>query len=229
MMLSSKQRRVLLVDGYIREQEILLSLSNIIPTSIYSIIFEFQLLVETWNKEYSSSNAIVSDDGSCIDIANDAFCCNFGSHIVKYGDCFQWTLKVVKYGGRECFKCAIGLIPDKNDLLTIKNENAMRKWPQKGGYMFSAVNGCIQFGNENNAYCKEENVFGNEGDILQIKFNGKESTLHFITNGNDLGNCLVTWKGEKVEISNNEQLEYRLGICVKCANGAKIMIEGEEF
>ena len=226
---SLQQRMVLKVDGYIREQEKLLHLSNIIPTSVYAIIFEFQLLVEKWNKEFSSSNAIITNDESYVDIANDAFSCIFGSHNVKYGESFQWTLKVVKYDGKECFKCAVGVIPNKKELLTIKNKYSSSEWSRKGGYTFSAVNGFVQFGVEDNEYCHQEDVFGNQGDVLQIRFNWKESTLHFITNGNDLGNCLVTWKGKKVEIPNDKQLEYRLGVCVKYANGAKIMIEGREF
>ena len=97
-MLSSQvtiRKRVLLVDGYIKEHEKLLQLSNIIPTSIYSIIFEYQLLVETWNKELSDSSATISDDRSIIHIPsttahssvysiNPTYRYIFGDHTVKW-------------------------------------------------------------------------------------------------------------------------------------------------
>ena len=240
-MLSSQQKNVLLIDGYLREQEKCLNLSNIIPKSIYAVIFEFQLLVEKWNKEFSSSNAVISDNGSCIDITNDALLSICGNHTVKYGECFQWKLKVIKskakpkqfdswqrkYG--KSFKCVIALVPNNDDLLTIEREEDMEELPKKGGYVFSAVNGYIQYNGVKRRYARRSYSFGDKGDILQIKFNWKVSKLHFIINGDDLGNCLVTWKGEKVEISNDEQLEFRLVVCVMEANGAKIMIQGEEF
>lgn len=46
----------------IKEQETMNKLSSVIPTSIYEIIFEFQLLIETWNKELSHTDYELMND-----------------------------------------------------------------------------------------------------------------------------------------------------------------------
>ena len=56
--LSSQQMNVLLVDGYIREQEQLLDLSNIIAASICSVILSFYEL-SSYTKVFKVKNTLV--------------------------------------------------------------------------------------------------------------------------------------------------------------------------
>ena len=231
-MLSSKQRKILLVDGYIREHEKSLNLSNIIPKSICAVIFEFQVLFDKWNKELMTSNAIISDDGSCVDIKNDEFGVISCTHIVKYGVCFKWRLKIIKLNNIQ--HCIVILAPDTLDVDTMKGN--LHGCVMKGAYAWAA-------GKENSTWFlykdndetfqstkyDDSNSLRNEGDTSQIKFNWKESALNFIANDQDFGNCLVTNKGKEIKITHDKEAGFRLVLWVVKGNGAVFMIDGEEF
>ena len=189
-------------------------------------------MIETWNKQLSDEKVHISDDGSCVDIVNDELSAIFGAHIVKYGDAFQWELKLNKTDSKienfpSNFICCVGLVPNKEDLLKIKHEDHLSQW-DKNGYILSAINGGIYFDDMRKEYCTS-NSFTNDGDILQIKFNWNKSTLHFISNGKDFGNCMVTLQGETAKFTDDKQAEFRLAICVLNGKGAAIMIQGQEI
>ena len=111
----SKRRRVSLVDGYIREQEEILKLSQIVPKSINIIIFEFQLLLEKWNKKWSNSKINIIDDGSIAEMGANRYQTVYGDHIVKYGESFVWNLEITT--GEKC-NLFIGIIPNHEQILT---------------------------------------------------------------------------------------------------------------
>ena len=231
--MTSQQSKVLLVDGYIKEQEKLLKLSHIVPTSIYAIIFEYQLLFEIWNKELSDERLNISDDESCVDIVNDGLLAMCGDHIVKYGDSFEWELKLSKTDPKmenfpALFKCAVALVPNKENVLKVKRIGELSGWYTKGGYLWSSFKGNIYFGDIIKEY-STRNAFAKDGDVLQIKFNWKESTLHFIVNGNDFGNSLMKLTEKGLKIPDDKQAEFRLAVCVLAGKGASIIIQGGEI
>ena len=94
MALLLEQKTELLVDGYIREHEKILKLSNIIPQAINFIIFQFQLLFEKWNTEFSNSNVNIIDDGSIAESKFNGWVTFYGSHIVKYREECIWNLEI---------------------------------------------------------------------------------------------------------------------------------------
>ena len=122
----SKRRRILLVDGYIRKHEKKLSLSNIIPESVNSIIFEFQVSIVKWNRKWSSSKAKLIDDGKIAIIKN-----NFDDHtiygdrIVKYGQNYVWNLEIIK---GTIMDIAIGLSPNKEEILRAHRGSCKVVW-----------------------------------------------------------------------------------------------------
>ena len=229
-MLSLKQtkiKKVLLVHGYIRKQEKLLKLSNVIPASIYPIIFEYQLCVETWNKDLGHLFAKISDDGSCIEMesAGKEWKFAFGSHIVKQNDAFKWTLKIAK--GVVDPNLIVGLLPNEDDLLNTKDNEPfmlMCKWMVRA-YVFSVVGGTFLTSTSSNYTYADDKSFAKEGDTLQIDLNWNEGTLHFITNGRDWGNALV----DDIRIEEDVK-ELRLGIClVESDENIKLLIDSDAF
>ena len=231
-MFSSKQRKVLLVDGYIRENEKSLYLSNVIPKPIYAVIFEYQLLLDVWNKELNDKHTTISDDGSCIDITPSSN--QIGgrpikaTHTVKYEESFKWTLEIMKVDGvmtnRWIF---IALVPDKDDI----GDNPFQ-WYKKGGIAWLASTGVLG-GNGATKKYSEKNQFVKEGDILQIKFNySQRSTLHFIANDKDLGDALITndsSKPNKFKINVDEDVAFRLMMHVPSSINIKLRIDGTEI
>ena len=218
MTLSFKQKRGLLVAGYIREHEKILKLSNIIPQSINLIIFEFQLLYEKWNTEFSNSKVNINDNGSIAEAkmihSDDVSRCTFyGSHIVKWGETFIWNLEITNgdFHGGELY---IGLIPNKKELL-IKNQS-IPGWYDEGGYAWSVTMGVFGFDDGDTAWygCDECDSL-KTGDKLQLNFNWKQSSLHYIVNGKDLGNALKSENCKKV--TSDENAEFRLAVCAECS------------
>ena len=230
-MLSSRQRKALLVDGYIREHEKLLNLSHIIPTSIYALIFEFRLLSEKWNKELTNSNAIISYDRSCVDITNDIFCVISGTHYIKYGQCFYWELKMMKQIDITP-TCIVVLAPPTLDLCDIKDAEGIKECIKTGGYAWNGESGEIWYGSNDNCEIRKygkSGGFKNAEDTLEITFNWEFSALHISLNGDDFGICLLTDNmGQVTKTTDNKLSEYRLRVCVMNANGVRLIINGEE-
>ena len=223
-MLSSKKRKVLLVDGYVREQEKLLKLSKVIPKPINAVIFEYQLLFEAWNKELSDPKTTISDDGGCIELNEDARYVFFGTHILKYADSFEWTLKIM-----ESVPCAssdiymfIGLIPANKNM----NGKNPFSWHDDGGLAWLPLTGYIGCDKKTFPFSKSH-IFEKKGDILQITYNSNES-IYFTVNGQDLGNCLIN-KEEHHKITEDKDAEFRFVINVCGAKQLKMMIDGREL
>ena len=108
----SRTNRLLLVDRYIREQEKIPKLSSIIPKSINSIIFEFQLLIEKWSIKLSNGKVNMLDNESIAEwnkIHQDSgYRTIYGEFVVQYGTNFVWNLQIIK--GEES-NVIIGRIP----------------------------------------------------------------------------------------------------------------------
>lgn len=223
----NKARRELLVNGYVRQQENQYNLSNIIPDSIYVIIFQFQLLIEIWNKELSKSRAQFSDDCCIVTIPGktDASSCVtlYGDHIVKYGDNFEWRLTLLEQKRKEP-NFVLGLIPNKIELLTkYKSEYLWYKESSNGGaFGFGTMTGQVGHRAKSHSY-SAKNVFSKEGDVLEMKLNWKDSVISFTTNGKNWGNMLGDnrWK-----LPQDTEMEYCLIFSIIYANDIKLMIEG---
>ena len=220
-----KRKKVLLVDGYIREHEKSLTLSNVIPKSIISIIFEFQLLFEAWDKTISNRYAVISDDGSSF--VMESISMHFspaiiGTRIIKFGESFEWRLKILKATN----KCDvyIGLVPNKKDLMC--HYEGGPGWMSRGGLIWMAKSGCRCYNDSIKSWSNIE-LFGKEGDVLQIKFIWDEiSTLNYIINGEDLGNMLLTEDGQIAKIKCEQDVGFRLGISAYFwGQYVKIMVE----
>ena len=228
----TKERRVLLVDGYIRKLEKILDLSNIIPFSINSIIFEFQLLVERWNKEWSNSKVNIMDDGDIAEINVSREVTVYGDYIVKYGENFMWNVEIIK--GEKTIDCSfwLGLTPNKEKLL--KQYEHSFDWYYQGGYVWEASSGFFGYDNGKAArYSDKSSIykFKNEGDKVQIRFNWKDSSLHYIVNGKDFGNALET--GQCGLVTTDKDAEFRLAVCILRNRASdtiiKLKIDGESF
>eukprot|EP00483_Globobulimina_turgida_P004424 UN04433 len=213
--LNTKQLR-LLVCGYVREQEQLLNLSTIVPSSIIPIIYEYQFYIETWSKTCSNSAAKISEDGQYVEIEEtDGHCTVYGEHIIHKGETFSWNLKFI-----ECEPChfLVGIIPNDADTLTKYKSDYF--WYQAGGYVWCSWTG--QFGYESKINQKySETCTVNKGDTFRIKLNLNESTLHFMCNEQDFGNGL---SGTDHKIKNDETTEFRFVFCAKRKSIFKIRI-----
>ena len=156
MATSARQRRVLLVDGYIRQHEKILNLSTMVPISINSIIFDFQLLVAKWSKTWSNPKVNISDDESIVEIKNtrkeqkawySEYVTMYGENVVKYGDNFVWYLEIIK--GEKC-QPLIGIIPNKQNLLKKHQDNYA--WHYDGGYIWAVSSGFFGYDGKANQY-----------------------------------------------------------------------------
>ena len=219
-MLSSKQKKVLLVDGYIREQEKLLNLSHVIPKPINAVIFEYQLLVETWNKELSDSNATISDDGGCINIncSSQSKILFAGTHIVKCGEHFEWTLKIMEIVKSRTYGMSmfIGLLPEEH----LPNSMRPARWFQKGGMGWLTWTGFV--GCENKTWpFSESRLFEKKGDVLNIQYNSNGS-IDFTANGQKVG-----INKKQVKITPNKDTGLRLLIHVSGVKHLKMMVDGQ--
>ena len=172
----SKHQRVLLVDGYVREHENTLNLSNIIPNSTNSIIFDYQLLVERWDETMSNSDAVISEDGSTFEIKNGKSGRKrgiFGSHIVNFGECFEWKLEIVEAKDRQ--NIIIALLPDKEEIL--EDDEGCYNWTKDNCFVWVPGNGNRFYGSKMDKYSEiNRDTFGKKGDVLQIKFEWKHAT-----------------------------------------------------
>ena len=215
----SIQKRELLVDGFIREQENSLRLSNIIPKSINLIIFEFQLLVDIWNKKWSHPKVNINDNRSIVEISKDDtfddFPTIYGDHIVKYDDSFSWHLEIIK--GKDC-KSLIGIMPNKEEILSKYNANQL--YNHVGVYLWAVPSGYI-FHNATASKYSRGKSFCQKGDQLEIKFNWKQNILQYIFNGEDFGNALDVCSIQE----KDQSAEFRLAICVKPSQDNDIAIK----
>ena len=224
------QRRQLLVDGYIKEQEQLLKLSNIIPTGIYAIIFEYQLLVEKWNKEYSNSAFTISDDEIVAKIAKASKQITvYGDHVVNYGDSFEWKLKLLN---ADSCSIVLGLIRcDDEDIL--KKYQTGYLWYYNNGWALGGTSGWFGFDNgDSRPYCQQY-IFNEQGDTVKIRFNWKESSLYFIGDDNieEAKNAFEVTKNnnKRVKVSDDENAKYRLAVCVLYGSNVEMSVEGEQL
>ena len=56
----AKYKRILLVDGYLREHEKFLRLSSTISSSINSVMLEYQfILVDNWHEKMTNPDALI--------------------------------------------------------------------------------------------------------------------------------------------------------------------------
>ena len=225
----TRQRRVLLVDGYIRQQEKTLNLSQIIPFSINSIIFEFQMFVEKWSKKWSNSKVNIIDDGNIAEVKHGEKLTLYGEYIVKYGGNFMWTLEIIQ-GKNIAFW--LGLIRNKEDLL--KQYKSSFNWYYGGGYLWEAGSGFFGFDDGKAAsYSGQRSIFKfrNKGDKAKIKFSWMENSLHYIVNGVDFGNALKI--GKCMELTTDENAEFRLAVClrgqIELDTTIQIKVDGESF
>ena len=217
----SKRKRILLVDGYIREHENKLQLSNIIPNSINSVIFEFQLLIEKWNKQWSNPMVNIIDDDQCIvEIENNGteddfyvYHTVYGDHVAKYGENFLWKLEIIK--GKNC-DLSIGIIPNREEVLVAKQSTYT--WFENGGYLWDGRSGMFAYEEKAKVYSKKNT------------FSKKRDSLHYIVNDEDYRNAL------KIEdctgISNDNGTEFRLAVCLGSADTDEAVIleiDGEEY
>ena len=202
-----KQKRILLVDGYIRHHEKILKLSHIIPASINFIIYEYQLSIERWSKKWSNSNLNIVDDNMIAKMKfnkDEKRCFTvYGEHIVKYGENFIWNLEIISGVNLALY---IGLIPNENEVLIESQSDCM--WHEKCGYVWWSGLGWFLSKNTLNEEYSDVRSFANKGDILQIRFNWKQNSLSYIANGKDFGNALYEKK-----LTTDEKAEFRFAVC----------------
>ena len=232
---ATKERKLLLVDGYIKEHEKLLMLSNIIPTSIYAIIFEYQLLVDTWNKELSHSKSKISDNGSCLELFEETvpgYKYIFGTHCIKYGDNFQWTLEIIQ-GSKLALVLAV--IPNNQRLTTIDESKSTEdglpadflRWDENG-YLWAVSTGYFGYKGKPRKWTGQE-TFANTGDIVKVGVNWMDSLLHIIVNNQDLGTCD---KEKWIEdCHDDKEKDFLLGLIIlkKTKGDLKIKIDSDPF
>ena len=109
----SKEHKVLLVNGYIRENEKSLKLSKFIPKPIITIVFEFQLPIDKWCNKLSCETVNISNDQIIAEVGIQFNTFNiFGDHVVKYEEVFVWNRQILK-GKR--FSLAIGIAPENKN------------------------------------------------------------------------------------------------------------------
>ena len=104
--------------------------------------------------------------------------------MVKYGGRFVWNLEIIKC---KDFYLHTGIIPNEENVLT-ENKTAF-VWYRQGWYIWNLINGTFGSLHGSWIYSKGKKLV-KEGDILQIKFDWKENSLHYIANGEDLWNAL---------------------------------------
>lgn len=218
----NKVNKELLVNGYVREQEKELKLSKIIPGSIYKLIFQFQLLVETWSTEYNDSRVELSDDGSIATIQGNinlgSTVTMLGDYIVKYGDSLEWKLTLQEQTKTEP-NFAVGIIPNNVELL--QNYTWHEDVSNKGAFLLATMPGF--FGNSGHSYkFADENLFGDENDVLEMKLDWSQSKLSYNVNGKDFGDAL-----EKCayDMSVDETAEYRLIVIILWATDIELLVE----
>ena len=211
-MASSTKKRVLLVDGYIRQHEKLLKLSNIVPKSINAIIFDFQQLIEKWSREWSNSKVNIIDDGSIAEITKDwdgahpSYITFYGDHIVKYGEKFIWNIEIIK--GEDCM-LEIGITPNEEEILNKNKSNY--NWYMEGGYIWEVKSGYFGYDQEACSYSSRIKC-PRKGDKFQMNFDWKQNSLHFSANGEDFGNALKMKNCEN--LTNDETAEFRLAFSI---------------
>lgn len=104
------------------------------------------------------------------------------------------------------------------------------------GYALNTQNGFFVSGPTIRNYCHSK-FYGKQGDIIQLKFNWKQPSLHYIVNGKDLGNALMDNEGTLNKVSESQTAEYRFAICIlptkdkgwRSYNSVQLNIEGQEF
>ena len=213
------------MDGYIKEQEKILNLSSIVPKGIYLIIFEFQLYVEIWNKSLSNSAVNIIENGSIAEIkkssaANLTF---YGDQVVKYGDEFEWNLKLID---GDNVNIVVGLILNKTYVL--ERYLSSFGWYKENGYAYGTKSRYFAYyggsRTHSHPYAPENALFVEKGDTMKIKFVWKETecSLNYIINGIDAGNAIST--DESKRGLNNKTNEYRLAVHL-LSNSVKIKVE----
>ena len=206
-----KQICDLLVYGYVREQEKILNLYSMIPTEIYSVIFEYELFTVSWNKEISHNEWKILNYGTTAQIYKKTASDGerslrrtvYGDTIVKSGENFSSTLTIT-HG--ENVDLLVGLIPNKPRLLKKCTENFI--WYKNGGYAFASLSGIFLGEGVIMPYASRE-LFSKTNDQLQIKFDWKENSLHYIVNECDFGNAVK----DKTFIVDQDQ-EFELPVCI---------------
>ena len=224
--LRNKIKRELLINGYLREQEKTLKLYAIIPAPIYKIIFEFQRLLEIWNKKLSHKDFKITNDGEnakLVGIQNWTNKTIYGDHVVKYGDNFVWNIKLNK--GNDCV-LVVGLI--QNNFQLMQQQKTSSNWYRSDGYALGCQGGFFGFGSCIRKYC-DKKILVNQGDVMEMRFNWKKSSFHFIANGMDLGNALSNPDGSVNKVTDDEKVEFRFALTVQKGENMEIMIQGQEM
>ena len=241
--MATRQEKILVVDGYLREHEQELKLSNILPTAINYLIFCYQLLVDVWDTKISNPQAVISDDGSTFkigemkdskgqplfDIDNEGRVCwvselgqmtgIVGSKVVGFNVDFEWCLTMVEAIGM-C-PVFVGLVPNKEEALM--HASGPFGWGKHGAMI------CFGTSREVNGvrmhWTRKGLQFEKQDDVLKLRFiwNEHECTLQVVVNGENVGDILT---GFDADIYNKES-EFRL--VVSPFSNIKIMLDSSAY
>ena len=182
-------------------------------------------MIEIWNKELSHIDYEITNDGQIAMLNSSSYKTIYGDQVIKYVANFGWNVKILE--ADKPITSVLGLIPNDSERMEeCKNESSWYKLENNykcsgyalgcsGGYF--GVDSCCRY------YC-DSNIFTKQGDVLELRLNWHESSLHYIINGKDLGNALQNKDGNMNKITD-KNAEFRVAFCMYGAN-AKIMIEG---
>ena len=190
----------ILVSGYIRE--FVDKFRTGIPNEIIKLCFSFWLIdvCDEWDKSLCHKFAEINE--SVFTLVDDytqgkdgVHCCTaFGTHSIKEGEIFEWTLRLNTKISWIC----IGVCPDEPDSL---RENKVRNSygydNNKRGCFLLNMNGVLYHGNTQN-YCTR---FGEKDTLIKMTLNMKDHTISYKINDEDHPFVDAKLKAEKYKLA----------------------------
>ena len=205
---SKKNRRELLVYGYIREIEKTFQIRNI-PQDINDLIYLFQKYSDEWSIDYSHEDYTIFPS-NLITASGKRSITAFGSHVVSEGK-FVWRIKIISLvysdDNMTCYPPYVGIIEDKEAYIKkyIDDSNF-----EEYGYQLSTLPSF--YGVTRDLISQPHGRWNNENDVLEIELDLDELTLKFVIN-DDRDNVSGFKKIKKAR--------YRLALNVLEVNSAK--------
>ena len=209
MATSKNRRRELLVAGYVRNLETLLTIN--VPIEITDIIYLYQRLLDTWNRKYSHKDITIDENAGIMKI-------NVAEHVTAYGTLvvskgvFKWKIKILSTDEGTNAPSWIGIVEDDESLLQRYYNNS--NWDH---------NGCQLCGGSGSLYSKQVGIIKNamnyncrwseQGDVLEMTLDLDQQKLSFVVNGEDFG----------VRFENVKLSKYRIAWTSFCAKNAEFM------
>ena len=209
-----RQRRELLVCGYIKQIERKYKIENI-PIEIYDMIHSYHALNDKWCKKHIDDKYVwIDQDLMRIKILKDDSVSVFGECVVKEG-IFAWKLRIItiKYNGFMGAPPFIVMI--KSDDEYLREYKMTTNWERVGCQFASGNQGLWTYLQNIKREHDEQHSYGScwnsDGQIIEIILDLDGGTLSFTVDGIDCG----------VAFSNIPKGSYRLAFGNASAGGSE--------